>query len=374
MRIGSEPMQDTRTINDVENARAFATQGIDWKRAFALGLCALVSESFSPAHTETRFPAQLAWLLSGVLKVCGFDDSVPTTGGNSLAYDRLLTSWAHQLECLRMWHWACYLLLQLSSPDVLKESVIRLLLERSLRNSLPTTSLVPPAAADLMPSSEPIDTDEQIDFVLNHLHLPAQWLYDAYATRSRYDCDWALTRAVNSSADAILRQVVWLINAGQHSSAHMLVLQRIAPDAILRGEYDLLGRVLGHLDLIQAASRVPLEQWESGGRVLYLVKFSMPQGSTESFKDVCACWYTNDKATKFKIKYSVAVSDMVSVITEFIQEMTMQVPGLPTSFPLMSNGSASTAALPLAQDMRIMRIYQIVRTCFNSLLDDELGA
>ncbi|KAJ1720806.1 hypothetical protein LPJ53_004594 [Coemansia erecta] len=165
----------------------------------------LVSKSFLPAHTDTHIPMLLAWLLSGVLKVHGFDDSVPATSGTALAYDHLLTSWAHQLECMGMWHWSCYLLLQLSSPDVLKESVIHLLLERSLRNSLPMTSLVPSAVADLMPSSVLIDTYDQIDFVLNHLCLLAQWLYDAYAMRSRYDCDWALTRTVNLSADAILR-------------------------------------------------------------------------------------------------------------------------------------------------------------------------
>ncbi|KAJ1719191.1 hypothetical protein LPJ53_006002 [Coemansia erecta] len=282
MRIGSELMQDP--VFQLLKLYSRPTHPLE---------SALVSESFSPACADPRFPAQLAWVLSGVLK----------------------------LECLGIWHWLCYLLLQLSSPDVLKESVIRSLLERSLRNSLPTVSLVPPAAADLMPSSAPIDTDDQIDFVLNHLRLPAQWLYDAYATRSRYDCDWALTHAVNSSVDVILR-----------------------------GEYDLIGRVLSHLDSI------------------------MLLGSTGFSNGTCTCWYTSDEVTKLKIKYSVMVSDMALVITGFIQEMTRQVPGLPTSFPAMSNTSASTAALPLAQDMRIMRTYQMARTCFNSLVGNELNA
>ncbi|KAJ1719241.1 hypothetical protein LPJ53_005962, partial [Coemansia erecta] len=311
---------------------------------------ALVSESFSPARANTCFLALLAWLLSGVLKVCRFGDSVPATSGTLLAYDRPLTSWVHQLECLGMWHWSCYLLLQLSSPDVLKENVICSLLERSLQNSLPTASLVPPAVADLMPSSVLIDTDDQIDFVLNHLHLPAQWLYDANATRSHYDCNRALTHAVNSSADAILRQVVWLINAGQYLLVHMLILQQIAPDAILCGEYDLLGRVLGHLDPIQAASCVLLEQWELGGCVFSLFlsavrdlpailhsiaddddrntiddslqqialvyeqmqvlllalpllsfRFSMLSGSTGFSNGTCACWFTSDEASELKI-------------------------------------------------------------------------
>ncbi|KAJ1718437.1 hypothetical protein LPJ53_006521 [Coemansia erecta] len=103
-------------------------------------------------------------------------------------------------------------------------------------------------------------------------------------------------------------------------------------------------------------------------------RFSMLPGSTGFSNGTCACWFTSDEASELKIKYSVAVSDMASVITGFIQEMTRQVPGLPTSFPAMSNASSSTAALPLAQDMRIMRTYQMARTCFNSLVGDELNA
>ncbi|KAJ1721057.1 hypothetical protein LPJ53_004387 [Coemansia erecta] len=100
----------------------------------------------------------------------------------------------------------------------------------------------------------------------------------------------------------------------------------------------------------------------------------MPSDSTGFSNGTCAFWLTSDEASELKIKYSVAVSDMASVITGFIQEMTRQVPGLSTSFPAMSNTSASTAALPLAQDMRIMRTYQMARTCFNSLVGNELNA
>ncbi|KAJ1719179.1 hypothetical protein LPJ53_006014 [Coemansia erecta] len=238
-----------------------------------------------------------------------------------------------------------------------------------------------------------------------------------------YDCNWALTHTVNSSADAILCQVVWLINAGEYLSMHMLILQRIASDAILHGKYDLLGRIIGHLDPMLAASHVPLKQWESGGRLFLLFlsavrdlpailhhiaddndrgtmddgmqqialvyeqmqvllsalpslsfRFSMPSGSTGFSNGTCTFWLTSDEASEFKIKYSVTVSDMASVITRFIQEMTRQVPGLPKSFSAMSNTSASTAALPLVQDMRIMCTYQMACTCFNSLVGDELNA
>ncbi|KAJ1854558.1 hypothetical protein LPJ73_002461, partial [Coemansia sp. RSA 2703] len=383
---------------------------------------ALISESFSPARADARFPTLLAWLLSTVLKMRGFDDSVPANGGTSLAYDWLLTSWAHQLECLGMWHWSCYLLLQLSSPDVLKENAIRSLIERSLQTSEPNSSLVPLVAGELIDAFELVETDEKIDFVVNDLHLPVQWLYDAYTTRCRYECDWDFSHTTNTTAEAILRQIGWLINAGQYSSAHMLVMQRIAPYAILDGEYDLLKRILDHLDPTLVADRVPLEQWESGGRVFSLflstvrdlpailnrmandddqsdmndglqqielvyeqmqvllstlpslsARFSMSPASNGFYNGTCTYWYTCDELSELKIKYLVAVSDMASVITGFIQEIASQVPGLAAS-SVMNSASANTANLPLAQDMRIMRIYQMARTCFNSLIGDKLSA
>ncbi|KAI8318487.1 hypothetical protein GQ54DRAFT_84118 [Martensiomyces pterosporus] len=36
--------------------------------------------------------------------------------------------------------------------------------------------------------------EERVGFVLCELHLPRQWLYEAYSTRSRFDRDWVEAR------------------------------------------------------------------------------------------------------------------------------------------------------------------------------------
>ncbi|KAJ2582564.1 hypothetical protein GGH95_001464, partial [Coemansia sp. RSA 1836] len=304
---------------------------------------ALLSESFSAARGDSRLSALLAWLLATVRQSRGFEDAKPQSSGSaavvdSLAYDRLLTSWALQLESLGLWHWACFVMLQLSSSSAHKAHAIRALLDRSMPTSLPTAALPPASgpAADLLPLcatnqslSFAVDDsiEEQLRFVLDDLHLPRQWLYDAMATRSRYDRDWIDVRCngaagnaagagsmggnfhsfdqqhpvvaaaqrqftasgrpivrsyfgqyappqqqqqvptestslsssstamalsgnmpTDTRAAATLRHVVWLLSARQLSTAHTVVLQRVAPDAILRGDYHLLTRVLSHLD------------------------------------------------------------------------------------------------------------------------------
>ncbi|KAJ2102245.1 hypothetical protein GGI09_001315, partial [Coemansia sp. S100] len=170
---------------------------------------ALLSESFSAARGDSRLSALLAWLLATIRQCRGFEDAKASTAAaaivDSLAYDRLLTGWALQLESLGLWHWACFVLLQLSSSPAHKAHAIRALLDRSIPTSLPTAALSPAAAADLLPlcamtTSQAIDMvdddriEEQLRFVLDDLCLPRQWLYDAMATRSRYDRDWVDVR------------------------------------------------------------------------------------------------------------------------------------------------------------------------------------
>ncbi|KAJ2820465.1 hypothetical protein IWW50_005044, partial [Coemansia erecta] len=276
---------------------------------------ALPSESFTPARGDSRQAAQLAWLLLRVRRCRGFDDSM-------MSYDRLLAAWASQLEVAGLWQWACFVLLQLSSVAH-REHAIRALLERALPGSLPTVALMPSVGADLLAGGSFASdaVEEQLRFVLQELRLPRAWLFAAYATRSRYDRDWAETHAssIDSSgtrmlplqknnngltatyfggrltsspqyvhmqqrpvavldtvAEAILRQFAWLMSAGQTASAHALALQRIAPDAVLRGEYAVLRRVLEHLSSVSVTDddddgeqyhSVPSDEWAAGGQV-----------------------------------------------------------------------------------------------------------
>ncbi|KAI8317832.1 hypothetical protein GQ54DRAFT_159308 [Martensiomyces pterosporus] len=53
---------------------------------------------------------------------------------------------------------------------------------------------------------------------------------------------------LNISAEATLCEVVWLLSARRLASVHVVVLQRIAPDAILGGDHSLLAQIIEHLD------------------------------------------------------------------------------------------------------------------------------
>ncbi|KAJ2575911.1 hypothetical protein GGH19_002619 [Coemansia sp. RSA 1807] len=391
---------------------------------------ALPSEAFTPARGDVRQSAMLAWLLARVRRCRGFDDM--------MSYDWLLASWAAQLEVLGLWHWACYVLLQLSSPPH-RNHAIRALLERALPNSLPTVSLPPAIGADLLPGISSDSTDaveEQIRFVLQELQLPRSWLFAAYATRSRYDRDWAETHVVRSRvpsaplttsshfgrlasaqhvapvldtvAETILQHFVWLLSANQAAAAHALVLQRIAPDAVLRGEYHVLKRVLEHLQSVQHL--VPRDEWMAGGQVyltfiasidelpnvlssiasgagdaealaqrantIYeqmsvlltalpalLARFNTQAHVVGIYDSHEANWYVGSEASELHVKYSVAVSEMASMVTGFVQELGSG-----------DMKSVDASSVPLAQDMRILRTYQLAKSCFGSLVSSELEA
>ncbi|KAJ2859947.1 hypothetical protein FB639_005700 [Coemansia asiatica] len=407
-----------------------------------------------------------------------------------MAYDRLLTSWAHQLESLGLWHWSCFLLLQLSSSsplitavgDAHKVHAIRSLIERSLQSSAPTPALLPSFGAELLnlnvaemqkctSSSDRARPTEQemVSFVVNQLHLPRQWIYEAYATRSRYDRDWVHTRSALSlsgisppsmdCATATLHLFVWLLNAGQTCAAHTLMLQCIAPDAILCGNYSLLGRVLEQLDPTKTDSsdeyfatatatatlnRLSLENWSTGGHVFLLFLSAvrdlpamlgrlaaMSNGSNNSidsdinadgsqafaqlqsayqqmllflatlpslsarfdsgsdllgfYDGFSASWFTEEQSRELRVKYSVAISDMASVITGFVQELERCVPGLSSNLSLQNGHTfssndmgfayaAKTTVLTMAQDTRILRTYQMARSYFDAFVGDQLGA
>ncbi|KAJ2729617.1 hypothetical protein IW152_005556 [Coemansia sp. BCRC 34962] len=458
---------------------------------------ALLSESFSAARGDSRLSALLAWLLATIRQCRGFEDAKPSLSSavvDSLAYDRLLAGWALQLESLGLWHWACFVLLQLSSSPMHKAHAIRALLDRSMPTSLPTAALLP--AGDLLAlcgadqSLDIVDdrTEEQLRFVLEDLHLPRQWLYEAMATRSRYDRDWLDVRSygtfvdveveehpvlvaaqrqftasgrpivqsffgqyaspqqrqqpvsarvdmsTDSRAAATLRHVVWLLSAQQLSAAHTVVLQRIAPDAILRGDYQLLSRVLSYLDPTAAVSSaakviVPHEAWVAGGRVyqaflaavddlpavLQCIASAAARASLELMQELQriyhdmrallaalptlaarfddahsgggamgfaatgdgeVCWYSAEESRVLCVKYSVTVSDMASVISGFVQKLESHAAGLTMEEAPVSSACAHTdsAALPLAQDVRILRTLQMARTCFDSLVGSELEA
>ncbi|KAJ1748384.1 hypothetical protein LPJ79_004576 [Coemansia sp. RSA 1821] len=462
-------------------------------RLFSDSACALEqalpSESFTNARGDVRLPALLAWLLFVVKRRRGFD------GGKS-AYDRLLAAWAFQLETLGLWHWSCFVLLQLSSVPY-REHAIKALLARALPCALPTPALMPAVAgaSSLLPAGQQqcyeqlVDRfEEQVRFVLQELHIPPAWLFAAYATRARYDRDWidsaggtlvlgtaanglghsaplfgsysqtrnqfatatpgagagagadAALQLLDTSAEAVLREFAWLVSAGQTAAAHALVLQRIAPDAVLRGEYRLLKQVL-ELLTDSTVLPVPRDEWAAGGhiylsfiaavdelpQILSRMASADPADDEMDTADALRVqdiytqmvalltaipalksrfdaqpalpsaamgildagghvnWFTGSAASELHVKYSVAISEMASIATGLLQELEKHMPELIASDSALATsmqqrpvaGSLAmidSSQLPMAQDMRILRTYQLAKSCFGSLVSNQLEA
>ncbi|KAJ2518213.1 hypothetical protein H4217_003475 [Coemansia sp. RSA 1939] len=349
----------------------------------------LPPESFSPARGDVRMPALVAWLLFVVRKVRGFDES--------LAYDRLLAGWAAQLEALGLWQWACYVLLQLSSSESHRAHAICMLIERSI------------------PSDSDFDFDSGVcAFLRDDLRIPESWLNDARVTRSRYDMDRTHAADIeNDSGEATMHHLSCLLRAGEQAAAHSLVLQRIAPDAVLCGDYKLLRRVLADIDV----SRV--RDWASGGQVyesflagvedlpaaleriasagddeddssmqqdigaIYqqmvslvaalpslATRFESRSAAPTGFYDGCEVFLLSEsEARDLRVKCSVAISDMASVVTRLIHEMEAAVGDVGAR---TSPAPSSSTLLPLAQDMRILRTFKMARSCFDTLVGSSL--
>ncbi|KAI8317984.1 hypothetical protein GQ54DRAFT_300959 [Martensiomyces pterosporus] len=81
-----------------------------------------------------------------------------------------------------------------------------------------------------------------------------------------------------------------------------------------------------------------------------------------------AWWCSEEEARELRVKHSVAVSDMASTITGFVQEMEAC---MPVGEDVAEHMEAGTATVPLAQDICIVRACQLALSCFDSLVGGE---
>jgi nuclear pore complex protein Nup98-Nup96 len=75
----------------------------------------LTPTGFSPSPLDVRLPWHLYQLLARVLRVADFEDR--TDEGASARAEQLTVEYAHQLERVGLWEWACFVLLHLAYPE-----------------------------------------------------------------------------------------------------------------------------------------------------------------------------------------------------------------------------------------------------------------
>ncbi|TKY86404.1 hypothetical protein EX895_004553 [Sporisorium graminicola] len=187
----------------------------------ALNACA-----FGASNVDARLPWHLYNLLSRVLQRRDFGDRIELglaeedgddadmldskeaarskqVQGNSARADTLASAYATQLELLGLWKWSAFVLLHLELSES-REAAIKALLARNV------TKL-----------------DDERDFLCGRLMVPESWLYEAksYAARAR---------------DDRYGEYQLLLKAHNWTAAHNVAALHLAPEAIIRGDHELV--------------------------------------------------------------------------------------------------------------------------------------
>mmetsp|Transcript_4272 Transcript_4272/g.15365 ORF Transcript_4272/g.15365 Transcript_4272/m.15365 type:complete len:1910 (+) Transcript_4272:127-5856(+) len=179
--------------------------------------------------TDNLLDSRLSWHLYTLLRAMSgvLDD------GEDSALFHLHSDFAAQLEAAGMIEWAVYALLHLPAKGSYKDpraGAVKSLLARNV---------------------EVWSSEERETFLLEALHVPFVWLYEAKAELAGYHKDW------NTMLECLLLSELW-------GRAHEVLMVAVAPLAFLGGRHVDLQRFIGLLK----PHAEELQNWVLGGRVL----------------------------------------------------------------------------------------------------------
>ncbi|KAM8975297.1 nuclear pore complex protein Nup98-Nup96 isoform 2-T2 [Pelodytes ibericus] len=145
----------------------------------------------------------------------------------------LHASYAAQLESVGHWEWAVFVLLHIPKPSI-REAAVRELLNRHCA------------------LQENMDSLAKETFLINKLHVPAQWVHEAKAIHSKRDGDRH-------------KEAHYLLQAGHWNQCHKLVIRHLASDAIINEDYTYLR---GFLDVLAVPEHcIHIQDWDTTGQV-----------------------------------------------------------------------------------------------------------
>jgi nuclear pore complex protein Nup98-Nup96 len=209
---------------------------------------ALTPSGFGPALADLRLPWHLYQLLSRALRHRDFGDrldlgvesgvELQAAGfeGNSARADGLTSGYAQQLELQGQWLWAAFVLLHLELPQS-REAALKALLARNVSK----------LGDDADPASE--------QFLTERLRIPRAWIFEARAHEAR-------------SRDDRFEEYELLIFAGQLTEAHAIAVRHLAPEAIIRGDLDVLLTLFAPFHEANLPGGLDdMAGWKQGGRV-----------------------------------------------------------------------------------------------------------
>ncbi|KAG8453154.1 hypothetical protein GDO86_004828 [Hymenochirus boettgeri] len=165
----------------------------------------------------------------------------------------LHASYAAQLENVGLWEWAIFVLLHINDTHVRKAAVRELLNRHCIVQESP-------------------ESLAKENFLIQHLHIPSEWIHNAKAIRSKRDGDKH-------------REALYLLKAGQWYQCHKLVTRHLAADAIINENYRYLRSFLN--DLSKPDHCKHIQEWETAGKV-YLDYICVIEMLNRIRQDECA--------------------------------------------------------------------------------------
>ncbi|CAG8565268.1 6809_t:CDS:10 [Acaulospora colombiana] len=142
--------------------------------------------------------------------------------------DLVTSNLVTQLEVLGLWRWALLASLFLNEPHVRKTVICELL--------------------NRLVSTIPVDQLESIENFADQIKIPRAWIAKAKALYSKYK-------------EETVDEAMYLLNAGDVSDAHKIVITKIAPESILHKKHKELQEILEKID----PQSVP--DWDLGGKI-----------------------------------------------------------------------------------------------------------
>ncbi|GAA5958261.1 hypothetical protein JCM3765_004772 [Sporobolomyces pararoseus] len=245
----------------------------------------LSPSNFGKSLTDYRLPWHLYLLFSRVLRKRDFEDRLtigrgegneddeemmmmmteeettttrPRKEGNSVRADQVTTSYAHQLESLGLWEWSCFVLLHLELELPRAQSLQQLIL-RNVSNLNPTIE----------------------SFLTETLKIPM-----FYLDRSKAIYYQSLGQVFNSYK--------FYLKALETEKAHEIVVQELGPEALIRGDENLVKRLMEPFreDPLEGQEeeeeegefRGTVQGWELGGKIYlqYLHTLSLFSSTTKT--------------------------------------------------------------------------------------------
>ncbi|PWN50551.1 hypothetical protein IE53DRAFT_362282 [Violaceomyces palustris] len=208
---------------------------------------------FGPSNADLRLPWHLYDLLSRVLRQRDFQDRTDlgldaaadpmeletssqgqvdaVAEGNSARADGLCSGYANQLELQGLWKWSIFILLHLELTSSRSKAIKELLARKVNR----------------------IDGEAEA-FLVETLQIPREWIFEARAYEAR-------------KRDDRFQEFGLLLKAKLYVQAHEVASKYLAPEAILRGDHDLVLSLFSPFYTEVLDQDEDLPGWKQGGQV-----------------------------------------------------------------------------------------------------------